>query len=222
MVYFEKSQPAPDCLETEKTKAKGDYKCSNVLERIKTDFKNKCYICEYAEPTTINVEHFIPHKEDKELKFDWNNLFWSCGHCNNTKLASYTNILNCTDSSEDIENKLKYVFRPFPFEKVQIIELDSSPKTLMTKKLLDDVYNGTTKLKNIESANLRNKLLEEIREFQDLLCEYFKEKYSPVEKEYFLVRIKGHINRGSNFTAFKRWIILENETLKKQFELYFK
>lgn len=78
MVYLEKSQPAPDCLETEKAKAYGDYKCKNVLERIKTDFKNKCYLCEYKEPVAINVEHFRPHEGDKDLKFDWNNLFWSC------------------------------------------------------------------------------------------------------------------------------------------------
>ncbi len=96
MVHFEKSQPAPTCLETEKGKANGDYKCENVLDRIKDDFMNKCYICEYKEPESINVEHFIPHEGDKDLKFDWNNLFWSCSHCNNTKLNNYDNILNCT------------------------------------------------------------------------------------------------------------------------------
>ena len=37
MVYFEKSNPAPVCLEVEKAKANGDYKCDNVLEKIKTD-----------------------------------------------------------------------------------------------------------------------------------------------------------------------------------------
>ncbi len=44
MVFFEKSQPAPACLETEKAKANGDYKCDVTLNRIKEDFKNKCYI----------------------------------------------------------------------------------------------------------------------------------------------------------------------------------
>ena len=61
MVYFEKSQPAPDCLEIEKAKVNGDYKCANVIERIKNDFKNKCYICEYKEPVAINIEHFRSH-----------------------------------------------------------------------------------------------------------------------------------------------------------------
>lgn len=221
MVYFEKSQPAPDCLEIEKTKANGDYKCSNVLERIKDDFKNKCYICEYKEPITINIEHFRPHEGDVNLKFDWNNLFWSCSHCNNTKLANFQNILNCTDNTDDVENKLKYVFKPFPYERVQIIELDNSPETIMTRDLLTAVYNGTTKLKTIESANLRNKMLDEIMDFQKQLCEYFRDTNSAEDKEYFLIKIRGHLNRGSNFTAFKRWIIIENQKLKDEFEKYF-
>lgn len=75
MVYIEKSQPAPKCLDKEKNKANGDYRCASVLDRIKNDFRNKCYICEYKEPVSINIEHFRPHKGDKNLKFDWNNLF---------------------------------------------------------------------------------------------------------------------------------------------------
>jgi hypothetical protein len=41
------------------------------------------------------------------------------------------------------------------------------------------------------------------------------------DKEYFLIKFRGHINRGSNFTAFKRWIILENIKLKDEFEKHF-
>lgn len=221
MVYFEKSQPAPDCLDIEKTKANGDYKCSNVLDRIRDDFKNKCYICEYKEPVAINVEHFIPHKGDLELKFDWNNLFWSCSHCNNTKLANYENILNCTNLTHDVEKKLKYLFKPFPFEQVQIEALDNSPETIITQNLLIAVYNGTTKLKTIESANLRNKLLDEILKFQKLLIDYFKDTNTPEDLGYFLINIRGHLSRGSNFTAFKRWIVIENVRLKDEFEKYF-
>ena len=41
MVFQEKSQPAPPCLTNEKKKANGDYKCGQVLERLKANFKNK-------------------------------------------------------------------------------------------------------------------------------------------------------------------------------------
>jgi hypothetical protein len=220
MVYLEKSQPAPNSLEIEKAKANGSYRCADVLERLKADFKNKCYICEYKEPTTINVEHFKPHKENKDLKFDWNNLYWACSHCNNTKLANFENILNCTNLAHKVERKLQYLFKPYPYEKVVIEEQEKTPETLETKQLLESVYNGTTKLKVIESANLRNKLLDEIIDFQHYLCEYFKDTNSVNDKDYFLIKIRGHLCRGSNFTAFKRWIILENQTLTDEFERY--
>jgi uncharacterized protein (TIGR02646 family) len=221
MVYFEKSQPAPSSLEKEKKKKKGDYSTPEVLNRLKCDFKNKCYICELKEPTSINVEHFRPHRGDKDLMFDWNNLFYSCSHCNNTKLAQYDNILNCTNKADDIENKLKYIFNPFPAESVQIEALDTSPETKATKELLLAVYNGTTKLKLIESSNLRNCLLNEIMDFQNLLCDYFKSTNYSEEKEYFLEKIQKNINRASGFTAFKRGIIKENKQLKEEFEKYF-
>jgi hypothetical protein len=221
MIHFEKSQPAPKCLETEKAKANGDYKCGAVLERLSADFKNKCYICEYKEPETINVEHFIPHEGDKELKFGWNNLFWACGHCNNIKLAVYTNLLNCTVSTDNVDTDLKYIFKPLPFEHVNIEVLKDDDRVRITQKLLLAVYNGTTSLKVIESANLRNKLLEEVWKFQQNLVDYFKDTNSVEDKEYFLIRIRGHLSKASNFTAFKRWIIRENERLREEFEKYF-
>jgi hypothetical protein len=221
MVFFEKSQPAPTCLEHEKTKAKGDYKCGDVLPRLKSDFKNKCYICELKKPTNINVEHFIPHKGDKDLKFDWDNLFWSCSHCNNTKLDKYDNILNCTDANHKVEENLRYKFKPFPLEKVEIEPLDNSDKIINTKELLLAVYNGTTTpLKKLESANLRNKLLEEIKLFQQNLIDYFNDTNDANDKAYFLRKIKRHLNTASSFTAFKRWIVRENEGLFNEFKQY--
>lgn len=220
MLFFKKSMPHPECLTIEKNKANGDYKCGDVLERLKNDFKNKCYLCECKEPKSINVEHFKPHKGNKELKFSWSNLFWSCAHCNNIKSDKYDNILNCIDKDENIENKLKYILNPFPFEQVEIEQIDNSKKTEHTKKLLLEIYNGTTPLKIIESANLRNSLLEEIKSFQDNLMDYFKDTNDDDAKEFLLIKIKGHLNSASNFTSFKRCIIRGNKTLLEKFGQY--
>lgn len=220
MLYFEKSQPAPDCLAIEKQKAYGDYKCGCVLERLKTDFKNKCYICESKAPSTINVEHFKSHQGDKNLKFDWNNLFWSCGHCNNTKLAKFDDILNCTNINDSIENKLNYNFKPFPREKVNIAINSNDNKTLQTQALLLAVFNGTTTLKEIESDNIRDSLLKEIKDFQEWLIEYF-ETNDNEEKARCLKKIKKHLNKASAFTSFKRQIIKDNSDLFKEFSHYF-
>ena len=173
MLFFEKSRPAPACPEIEKNKANGE--CGDVLPRLKNDFKNKCYICEQKEQTSINVEHFIPHKGDSELKFSWNNLFWSCAHCNNIKSDKYDNILNCTDINDNIEHRLKYIFKPFPFEKVEIQLIDEDDKSRNTRELLLKVYNGHTPLKKIEASNIRKKLLKEIKSFQENLIDYFND-----------------------------------------------
>jgi uncharacterized protein (TIGR02646 family) len=221
MVHFEKSQPAPECLDTEKAKANGDYKCGDVLERIKSDFKNKCYICGYKEPVTINVEHFRPHKGNQDLKFQWENLFWACSHCNNTKRDNYDDIIDCTGINENIENRLKISMKPFPKETVTIEPLDQNQSTTSTVELLKDVFNGTTKLKAIEASNLRNKILEEIIVFQGYLCNYYSEGFEAEDKAYFLAQIKRNLKKSSNFTAFKRWIIRENDVMRDELEQYF-
>ena len=95
MVFFEKSQPAPTCLEAERAKPNGDYKTRETLNRLESDFKGKCYIYESKGIETINVEHFIPHRNNLDLKFRWDNLFWACGHCNSTKGDKFDNLLNC-------------------------------------------------------------------------------------------------------------------------------
>ncbi len=219
MIYFSKSQPAPDCLEKEKLKANGDYKCGCVLERLQQDFKNKCYICESKALTTINVEHFKPHRGDINLKFDWNNLFWSCGHCNNTKLAKFDDILNCTDLSHAIEERLKYNFKPFPYEKVAIEAMNNNQTTLNTQDLLLAVFNGTTTLKAIESDNLRKNLLMEIKDYQDCLI-FYDDTYNEDDKNHWLRKIKSHLNSASAFTAFKRQIIKDNLKLYQEFGQY--
>ncbi len=231
MIYFEKSPTAPDCLETEKLKelekeqglrkTGGKYDCGCVLEQLQKDSKNKCYICESKEPTTIHIEHFKPHKEkDINLKFDWNNLFFACGHCNNTKLAQFDDILNCTDLNDDVEHALKYEVRLFPHEPVNIEALNNIPRTEKTKELLLAVFNGTaTKNKILASGNLCKALIKEIRNFQDYLFEY-DDACDEDDKNHALRKIKSHLNSASAFTAFKRQIIKNDEKFNSDFSCY--
>jgi len=222
MIYHAKTQQTPSSLITEKAKASGTYRCKDVLDQLKADFKNKCYICECKEPTSINVEHFKPHKGNRDLEFDWNNLFYCCAHCNNTKLAQtkFDSILNCTVEADGVDSKIKYYLKPFPKEKVDIIADVDEEKVKNTVGLLQEVYNGTTPLKLIESANIRNNILKEIREFQNLLCNFYDDSYDLEERDAFKGKIIRHLKPVSNFTAFKRWIIKENEEMSKDFAQY--
>ena len=212
MVYIEKSTSVPSCLESEKSKKSGDYKCGDVLTLVKNDFHNKCYICGTDKPTTINIEHFIPHKGDLNLKFDWNNLFWSCGHCNNTKLDKYNNILNCT-KIKNIDELIKYKCSIKGLEATVLIEAtENSPNdtTVQTINLLNDVYTGTTKLKKIESENILTQLKSSMK---DLSNNYIEYKFADTEEdqEFWKNKLKKHILNSSPFTAFKRWYLKEKE-----------
>jgi len=221
MVYFEKSQPAPECLEIEKLKVSGTYNCRNVLFRLQSDFKNKCYICENKGLTSINIEHFVPHKGNVDLKFDWNNLFFACSHCNNIKLAKYENIINCCDPISLINERLRYNFDAFPFESVHVEPLDQNADTIETANLLNEVYEGTTIMKTLESANLRDKILDEVIDFQVLIRDYVQAKDNLMLRSNLLPKIVGHVLKSGYFTAIKREKILKNEFLKNEFIQYF-
>ena len=224
MINIVKSQPAPACLQQEKLKQSGDYKCGDVLERLKNDFHNKCYICEEKYITSMNVEHFKPHRNtDIELKFDWNNLFLACAHCNNTKRANpdYDNLLNCTDETPRILEMIQFKVESFPKEEVIIVPLVFNTEVINTVTLLKETYNGTTTLKALESANLRQKLVNELLEFEKYM-ELFLDINTPERRKRRLKeKIINHLQPDSAFTAFKRWIILENKLLNLEFRKSF-
>jgi len=218
MIYVKKSEPAPACLEVEKQKKNGDYKCGDVLTHIHEDFRNKCYLCENKAPTTINVEHFQSHQGDKDLMFDWYNLFFSCGHCNNVKLHLYDDILNCTDINDRVDEWICYeIIESFPKEIPKLTALHDDIRVHKTVELLEKIYNGHTPLKKIEAGNLRQRILEEVEHFRYLLKEYQREDLSENYRTDLKNEIKRCLSPHASFTAFKKWIIRENEMLYKDF-----
>jgi hypothetical protein len=214
MINYTRTQPAPPCLvQTRK------YDCEGVLQQLRIDFKNKCYLCEQKAPTSINVEHFKPHKGDENLKLDWNNLFYACGHCNNCKLAEFDDILDCTNSTIWIVDAIRFEIKPFPKEKAQIKAIFTDISTKNTTVLLEKIYNGEhTVNKTFASENLREALLKEIKEFGRALENYFDETSSDIEKQKAKRNIQKRLSAESAFTAFKIWIIKENTHLLNEFQ----
>lgn len=218
MINVVKSQPAPLGLEIEKAKSNGTYRLEEVIARLKTDFNNKCYLCEEKGVKDINVEHFEPHLNNKDKKFDWNNLFWSCSYCNNIKLDTHTNLLNCADSTQQILESIKFDIKPFPKEKAIISSLNTEQKTINTVKLLDAIYNGTTLLKIEGALNLRQRLITELAQFGQYLRDYFyQEGLNEDDKKELRIKIRRSLSKDSSFTAFKVWIIKDNDTLFVEF-----
>lgn len=228
MVYFKKTQPAPISLVIEEAKGmNGDYKKNDVQELLKKDFRDKCYICESKGILAINVEHFDPH-EDKYIhkKFDWNNLLWSCSHCNGIKSNKHMNLLNCTIKTDNVDTNIKYHYdfkATPPHEKVIIEAITSDSLTKNTVKLLQLVYQGTeetgidrdtTIMRKHQSGAIREKLFNEISKFLRFLDIYYFTQDTD-EKEDALLGIKRGLSNSSKYTAFKRYIV-RNDTYYNQ------
>lgn len=226
MVNFDKTQPAPTSLATERLKKTGNYGKQDVYDQLLLDFKNKCYICEQKAPTSINIEHFEAHQGDVTKKFDWNNLFFACGHCNNTKGAQFENILDCTNPDHDVVNWMHYTIKTFPKETVEIKAKSSmvgNPTIVQTTiDLLLAVYNGKpTANKQAQADNLRRLLLQETGVFIQLLNRYYTNNVEQNEKNSLIRQIRKHLSTASAFTAFKRWIILDNVSYQRDFIQFF-
>lgn len=222
MINVEKSQPAPLCLAEEAKKKKGDYKCGEVVAIISRDFNNKCYICETKAPTTINVEHFRPHKGNKALLFDWNNLFFACGHCNNTKLSKpqYDDILDCTDSSLQIVNVIEHIFDPLKSDSPDFKPLTESDPVKNTVILLEEVYGGKTVVKKIEARNIIQQLTEELNKFVHYATGFLTSEEEPQKKRDFHELIVAKLKTDTAFTGFKIWVIKSSPKLLQEFRQY--
>jgi len=205
MVHLHKSKLPPSVT----IESADDYRKGEVLRILAADCHSKCYICE-DKPTTINIEHIVPHRKDFALKYDWNNLFIACGHCNNIKLAVYDDILDPTKCDPEEHIAISVEITGEIIDQVLVESLKGDQATSMTANLLGLVYNGgSTDLKEIECSNLRNAhLMPNIRLFYQYIRNYRDEPDLGYDKF-----IRNEIDRSSMFAAFKRKIVRDDPEL---------
>lgn len=209
-------EDAKKVLIEEKSKKNGTYNTPEVVDALKLIFNNKCYICENKNITSYNIEHFRPHKDvNKDLKFDFDNLLLSCGHCNNIKLGKYENILDCSKVDVDeliaFRKKGNFIWE----ESIEIEPIKQGIEIYETAELLSKVYEGTTNMKKLESSNIRKELRKEINNFIEAINEY--ETTVGEDKNDAKELIKRHLKANSPFAAFKRWIVRDNKTQLVEF-----
>lgn len=215
MYNVNRSFPEPQSLKTEKLKVSGKYNSEDVLERLVEDFFNKCYLCEEKEISGINVEHLKPHKGDIDKKFQWENLFLVCPHCNNTKLGNDDEILDCTNQNHKVYDWIEYNFTSFPKTKVELKVINNIDIVNNTVNLLDKIFNGSTVNKKLEAENIKKKIMREIQIFQEAII-----KYNSNPSTENIEIIKEMLSKKSAFSAFKRWII-KNNLKYQELEKYF-
>lgn len=217
MVKIERTFPAPKSLEIEAKKKSGSYSEPDVVTQLKEDFHNKCYICGMADLQDPQVEHLLPHMNGKypERKFDWNNLFWSCGHCNNVKnREEYSKgIVDCC--KEDPEELMLFRLQE---DCVQVESRDgNNNKASITAQLIMDVFN----MKNTGMREYKSKIrLEKLTVEMNKLYRYLEELEEHPDSVFYLKMLKALLSKKSSFAAFKRNYIRENQEKYQQFMNY--
>lgn len=207
MFNTKRTYPEPESLASEKTKKSGSYKCKDVLDELIKIFHNKCYLCEEKYISSINVEHLISHEGNIDLKFDWENLFLGCSHCNNQKSTKFDNILDCT--KDDVVNSMKYeIFHKGLKSEVKILAVNTDNKTQETVKLLNLIYEGETTTKKLEADNIKRKIKKEILIFTETLLKISDINNIPIDLQK---ELKESLSKESPFSAFKRWIVKNNK-----------
>ncbi|MBO6179525.1 MAG: HNH endonuclease [Selenomonadaceae bacterium] len=205
----ELSEKAVASLEREKAKASGSYNTPEVNEALQDMFYGKCYICENKKVTSWQIEHLVPHRGNKDLKFSWDNLFLSCAHCNNIKNDRFEPIWDCT--KEDVDEHI--AFRKEGYfgkdEKYLFSPLDDAIETQNTCKLLNEAYYGSTTQKQVEAKFIRKELRDELGRFKNYVRDYMYE--TGRTKDELLCTIRSELSASSPFAAFKRWLIRDND-----------
>ena len=201
MVKVTRSYPEPESLAVEAKKANGSYNKEDVTERLKKDFNDKCYICEIKNLQDPEVEHRLPHKNGRypERKFDWNNLFWCCGHCNRVKNnGKYdSGIIDCC--KQDPEELLDFSLIE---DDVLIKAVDNNDEqSVLTAELIYETFNlRNTGIRKAASENRMQSLLLDMNVLYSELENY---KHNPKSKRNIRM-IKALLRRESQFAAFKR------------------
>ena len=178
-----------------------------MIERLREDFHNECYICELKNLQDPEVEHLLPHKNGRypERMFDWNNLFWACGHCNKVKnQAKYEEgIIDCC--RQDPEELIS-----FRFQKADVIAEAKNPedsKAVLTATLVREVFH----LKNTAMRDYKRELrFRELNKEMNILYDNLEEMKQKPESKAVMRKLKALLRRESGFAAFKRNYVREN------------
>ncbi|WP_292992305.1 HNH endonuclease [Pantoea sp.] len=216
MFNVKKCKTPPASLEN-----KVDYDGEDVYKQLRKDFHDKCYICETPQPLSINIEHFISHRnKDEDKKFNWNNLYFACARCNNIKGARYDGILDCCDDSVDVYKSLKLLPPRTPYVgSLDIFSKSTSPEALKTVDLLSEVYNNANTVNKVASAEfLRERIFEQYAKLYKYILIWHSPESFPAEKEDARERMKLFIATSSPYSAFMREVLFDDSKLKDLIE----
>lgn len=205
MIYLRKTATAPASLANQQS-----YTEQDVLDQLFADFHEKCYLCEQAELTKVEIDHFEPHhnRTKAHLVFDWNNLFYSCGHCNGTKSNTFP-IHNCTDVSLKILSQLRYhIGSTNLIARITVSAANHNPTTQATADLLNKIYSGNTPIRKIEARSITSKAQRHCKVFFQKVSAYIA-SIDVYERTALKASISNDLVPKTEFISILAWHIID-------------
>lgn len=208
MVKIERTFPAPASLEAEAKKLSGKYDKPDVVKQLREDAHDKCYICEMKGLQDPVVEHLLPHKDGKysDRKFDLNNLFWACGHCNSVKNQQKYDegVIDCC--KKDPEEFIS--FRLINEEIDVHANNPDNKEAVLTATLVNEVFSLKNTGMRVYKSNMR---FQELNKEMNKLYDNLEELKQKPDSKVVLRKLRALLRRESSFAAFKRNYIKDNK-----------
>ncbi len=187
----------------------------DVVGQLKSDQNCKCYLCERILITDFQVEHHKSRENFPGLKFDWTNLYWSCGYCNGKKSSIFDNLLNPV--ADNIEELIQQSF-DFPNATAAFSNNGKSSEQIDTTiSFLRRIFNGTSKIRTIREQQFYDYAVSRITTFQEMVISWLDTSDEDTRNA-----IIEELDVKSEFLGFKYWIIKSNATLLETFGEYIK
>jgi hypothetical protein len=178
-----------------------------IVDLVKADFFNKCYLCEEKTPRHLEIDHFYPKGYFLHLENVWTNLLCICEKCNkirpkNINTSIKNQVLDCCIA--DVENLILLKFNT----SVSSISFKGKGQDSIVKntiQLLQRIHNGIGTTSN-SYIDLRRLIANELAALEEEIANYETYTLGKVFKE----RIRKRVSRQCAFFAVKKTYLTEN------------
>lgn len=211
-----RTDPAPKSI----LDGKKNHNLPDIIDALNLMFHSKCYICEVLDPQACAVEHFDATNPNRT---DWENLYFACHRCNsNFKIAGYNNLIDPANPLDDVFKSIHHKAPTTPNCKVEISKgngIAISPSITETITLIDLVFNDqSTGNRNLSRTFLRKKLFKILSKVYKEIYIFIDDDSTPQKKNEAEQQIIHYLRVEQEFSAFIRWMILDDLTLRPHFE----
>jgi len=189
----------------------------NVVQLVKDDFFEKCYLCEENVPRHLEVEHFYPQAHFPLKINDWDNLISICQKCNKIRPKNVNTLGEevYNPCSDDVDSFIKLKLNADLTIDISYTDA-TTPKNINTVTLLDRIHNGIGTA-SLSYKDLRKLIAKELANFNLAIENYYQVSIKDGYKEV----LSDFLSKKSQFTAFKRWIIRDDVKLNAEFNALF-